>query len=130
MWLSSFVANAMYMGGQEMRKVLERDNATIRRNLDKVRKRKRNSAEIVFVYSGNAVFSSLSFFLPALLQLVFYYGATDRWCPVQYYHDIKRDFPDGDFRLCENGFRHAFVLDAAEAVAKLVVEWTRGDLRT
>lgn len=36
--LSVFVANAMYMGSQEMRKVLERDNVTIRKNLDKVRK--------------------------------------------------------------------------------------------
>ncbi|XP_074548941.1 lipid droplet-associated hydrolase [Halichoeres trimaculatus] len=90
-------ANAMYMGGQEMRKVLERDNETIRNNLEK---------------------------------LIFYYGATDHWCPVQYYHDIKQDFPLGDFRLCENGFRHAFVLDTGREVATMVVEWIRGDLRT
>lgn len=32
-----FVANAVYMGGQEMRKVLERDNITIKKNLEKVR---------------------------------------------------------------------------------------------
>ncbi|XP_057715329.1 lipid droplet-associated hydrolase isoform X2 [Corythoichthys intestinalis] len=74
-------ANAVYMGGQEMRKVLERDNMTIKKNLEK---------------------------------LIFYYGATDHWCPVQYYHEIKKDFPTGDFRLCENGFRHAFVLDAGK----------------
>ncbi|KAF7654324.1 hypothetical protein LDENG_00071090 [Lucifuga dentata] len=95
--LSRCAANAMYMGSQEMRKVLERDNMTIRKHLDK---------------------------------LVFYYGATDHWCPVQYYHEIKRDFPNGDFRLCENGFRHAFVLDAGKEVAKMVVEWVRGDLKT
>ncbi|XP_051797289.1 lipid droplet-associated hydrolase isoform X1 [Acanthochromis polyacanthus] len=89
--------NAMYMGGQEMRKVRERDNITIKKNLDKI---------------------------------IFYYGATDHWCPIQYYHDIKRDFPHGDFRLCENGFRHAFVLDAGRDVAKMVVEWIRGDLTT
>lgn len=90
-------ANAMYMGGQEMKMVLDRDNATVKKHLKK---------------------------------LIFYYGATDHWCPVEYYHDIKRDFPDGDFRLCENGFRHAFVLDAGREVAKMVVEWIRGDLRT
>lgn len=28
----------MYMGGQEMRKVLERDNITIKKNLEKVGK--------------------------------------------------------------------------------------------
>ncbi|CAN9502026.1 unnamed protein product [Ophioblennius macclurei] len=90
-------ANAMYMGAQEMREVLERDNTTIKNNLNK---------------------------------LIFYYGATDHWCPVQYYHDIKRDFPQGDFRLCENGFRHAFVLDAGREVARMMAEWIRGDLRT
>ncbi|XP_051252257.1 lipid droplet-associated hydrolase [Dicentrarchus labrax] len=90
-------ANAMYMGGQEMKKVLERDNVTINKNLGK---------------------------------LIFYYGATDHWCPVQYYQDIRRDFPHGDVRLCENGFRHAFVLDSGRDVAKMVVEWISGDLRT
>ncbi|XP_038585596.1 lipid droplet-associated hydrolase [Micropterus salmoides] len=90
-------ANAMYMGGQEMRKVLERDNITIKKHLEK---------------------------------LIFYYGATDHWCPVQYYHEIKEDFPCGDFRLCENGFRHAFVLDAGTEVAKMVAEWISGELRT
>uniref|UniRef100_A0AAY4AYP3 Lipid droplet-associated hydrolase n=1 Tax=Denticeps clupeoides TaxID=299321 RepID=A0AAY4AYP3_9TELE len=70
-----FSANAMYMGSQEMRMVLDRDDSTIKKNLNK---------------------------------LLFYYGATDHWCPVQYYHDIKRDFPSGDFHLCERGIRHAF----------------------
>ncbi|CAL1576053.1 unnamed protein product [Knipowitschia caucasica] len=90
-------ANAMYMGGQEMKKVLERDNATITKHLNK---------------------------------LIMYYGATDHWCPVEYYHDMKRDFPHGDFRLCEKGFRHAFVLDAAVDVAEMVAEWITPDLRT
>lgn len=90
-------ANAMYMGGQEMKIVLGRDNATIKKHLNK---------------------------------LIFYYGATDHWCPVEYYHDIKRDFPDGDFRLCERGYRHAFVLDAGAEVAEMVVEWISAELRT
>nr|XP_057933589.1 lipid droplet-associated hydrolase isoform X2 [Doryrhamphus excisus] len=90
-------ANAVYMGGQEMRKVLERDNLTIKKNLEK---------------------------------LLFYYGASDPWCPVRYYDDIKMDFPTGDFRLCENGFRHAFVLDAGREVAEMVAEWIKSDVRT
>lgn len=90
-------ANAMYLGGQEMRKVLKRDDTTIGKHLDK---------------------------------LIFYYGATDHWCPLQYYHEIKQDFPLGDFRLCENGFRHAFVLDAGREVAEMVFEWIREDLRS
>uniref|UniRef100_A0A3P9HEQ8 Lipid droplet-associated hydrolase n=1 Tax=Oryzias latipes TaxID=8090 RepID=A0A3P9HEQ8_ORYLA len=82
-----FLANSMYLGGQEMRMVLERDNTTIEKNLDK---------------------------------LIFYYGATDHWCPVKYFYDIRRDFPHGDFRLCEKGFRHAFVLDVGREVANMV----------
>lgn len=49
---------------------------------------------------------------------------------MHYYHDIKRDFPLGDFKLCENGFRHAFVLDAGREVAEMVFEWIREDLRS
>ncbi|KAJ8287534.1 hypothetical protein COCON_G00001930 [Conger conger] len=85
-------ANGMYMGGQEMRQVLGRDDPTIRQNLDK---------------------------------LIFYYGATDRWCPVQYYQDIRADFPSGNIQLCGKGYRHAFVLDAGREVAAMVTEWVR-----
>uniref|UniRef100_A0A3B3IF61 Lipid droplet-associated hydrolase n=1 Tax=Oryzias latipes TaxID=8090 RepID=A0A3B3IF61_ORYLA len=92
-----FLANSMYLGGQEMRMVLERDNTTIEKNLDK---------------------------------LIFYYGATDHWCPVKYFNDIRRDFPHGDFRLCEKGFRHAFVLDVGREVANMVAEWIYSSLRT
>ncbi|GAA6108657.1 lipid droplet-associated hydrolase isoform X2 [Tachysurus ichikawai] len=89
-------ANAMYMGSQEMRMVLDRDNLTIQQHLDK---------------------------------LIFYYGATDHWCPVQYFQDIRRDFPDGDVRLCERGLRHAFVLDAGEEMASMITVWIHDDLR-
>lgn len=64
-----------------------------------------------------------------IFQIIFYYGATDHWCPVCYYYDIRKDFPHGDLRLCERGFRHAFVLDAGSDVAKIMVEWIRADLR-
>ncbi|KAI1895135.1 hypothetical protein AGOR_G00103180 [Albula goreensis] len=63
-----------------------------------------------------------------LEKLIFYYGATDQWCPVQYYHDIKREYPDGNIRLCGKGYRHAFVLDAGKEVASMVVEWIREDV--
>ncbi|XP_056420258.1 lipid droplet-associated hydrolase isoform X2 [Hyla sarda] len=83
-------ANGMYLGSQEMVKVVERDNATIKQHLNK---------------------------------LIIYYGATDRWCPVQYYEDIKKDFPKGNIWLCNKGYRHAFVLDSSKEVASLVVTW-------
>ncbi|XP_076834036.1 lipid droplet-associated hydrolase isoform X2 [Brachyhypopomus gauderio] len=89
-------ANAMYMGSQEMRLVLGRDNSTIRKHLHK---------------------------------LIFYYGANDHWCPVEYYHDIRKDFPDGDIRLCEQDFCHAFVLDTGKEMASMTSEWIRDDLQ-
>ncbi|XP_072263588.1 lipid droplet-associated hydrolase [Pyxicephalus adspersus] len=81
--------NAMYMGSQEMLKVLERDDVTIKNNLNK---------------------------------LIFYYGASDHWCPVQYYKDLKKDFPDGDIWLCSRGIRHAFVLDSSKEVASIIID--------
>uniref|UniRef100_A0A3B5KT09 Lipid droplet-associated hydrolase n=1 Tax=Xiphophorus couchianus TaxID=32473 RepID=A0A3B5KT09_9TELE len=87
--------NSMYLGGQEMRMVQERDNVTIQKNLD---------------------------------RLIFYYGATDHWCPVSYFQDMRRDFPHGDIRLCERGVRHAFVLDAGQDVAQMVAAWIGGSL--
>lgn len=83
-------ANAMYLGSQEMVKVIERDNATITQYLSK---------------------------------LIFYYGAEDSWCPVQYYEDIRKDFPKGNIWLCDKGYRHAFVLDSGKEVASLVINW-------
>ncbi|XP_053317042.1 lipid droplet-associated hydrolase [Spea bombifrons] len=86
-------ANAMYMGSQEMVKVVERDNRTIKENLSK---------------------------------LFFYYGATDNWCPVQYYEDMKKEFPEGSILLCEKGIRHAFVLDSSKDVASMITHWLKG----
>ncbi|XP_015265563.1 PREDICTED: lipid droplet-associated hydrolase [Gekko japonicus] len=63
-----------------------------------------------------------------LKKLTFYYGATDLWCPVQYYEEMKAEFPDGDIRLCEKGIRHAFVLEASKEVAAMVTEWVQDDL--
>ncbi|XP_048355048.1 lipid droplet-associated hydrolase isoform X2 [Sphaerodactylus townsendi] len=63
-----------------------------------------------------------------LKKLTFYYGAADQWCPVQYYEEMKMEFPDGDIRLCEKGIRHAFVLEASEEVAAMITEWLQDDL--
>ncbi|XP_019392886.1 PREDICTED: lipid droplet-associated hydrolase isoform X2 [Crocodylus porosus] len=63
-----------------------------------------------------------------LKKLIFYYGTADGWCPQQYYEEIKMDFPDGDIRLCERGFRHAFVLDASKEMAAMITHWLQDDL--
>ncbi|XP_075057479.1 lipid droplet-associated hydrolase isoform X2 [Mixophyes fleayi] len=83
-------ANAMYMGSQEMVKVMERDSETIKQNVNK---------------------------------LIFYYGAKDAWCPVQYYEDIRKDFPKANILLCDKGIRHAFVLDSGKEVAAMIISW-------
>ena len=53
-------------------------------------------------------------------KLTFYYGADDRWAPVDFYKEMKERFPEGDIRLCGHGFPHDFVVDSSEAVAGLV----------
>ncbi|XP_072354972.1 lipid droplet-associated hydrolase isoform X1 [Scyliorhinus torazame] len=88
-------ANAMYMGSQEMMQVMQRDDSTIRRCLDK---------------------------------LIFYYGSNDHWCPIKYYEDMKRSFPDGIIHLCQKGIRHAFVLDANREMAEMLIDWLCTDL--
>ncbi|XP_032998845.1 lipid droplet-associated hydrolase [Lacerta agilis] len=63
-----------------------------------------------------------------LKKLTFYYGNQDSWCPRQYYEEMKRDFPDGDIRLCEKGLKHAFVLDSGEEMAAVLADWVQDDL--
>ncbi|XP_078069201.1 lipid droplet-associated hydrolase isoform X2 [Mustelus asterias] len=88
-------ANGMYMGSQEMIQVVQRDDSTIGRYLDK---------------------------------LIFYYGHNDHWCPIEYYEDMKRSFPDGTIHLCQRGIRHAFVLDANVEMAQMLIDWLCTDL--
>lgn len=57
--------------------------------------------------------------------LSFYFGKEDRWCPQEYYRDLKGRFPEGDIRLCEEGYSHAYVLDASPEMADIVWDWTQ-----
>ncbi|XP_039605719.1 lipid droplet-associated hydrolase [Polypterus senegalus] len=112
-------ANAMYMGSQEMVQVMDRDNATIQENQEKLANAMyMGSQEMVQVMDrDNATIQENQ------EKLIFYYGENDNWCPVQYYEEIKRDFPKADIRLCNKGIRHAFVLDAGRDVALMMTEW-------
>ncbi|XP_071439110.1 lipid droplet-associated hydrolase [Hetaerina americana] len=56
-------------------------------------------------------------------KLNFYYGTTDRWCPVKYYHDIKCEIPKVKAELCKIGYRHAFVLNDPTEMAYIVADW-------
>lgn len=61
-------------------------------------------------------------------QLSFYYGKTDGWCPVKYYEDMKKDFPEGNIYLCEKGIPHAFVLGFNQEMATIVADWINNNL--
>lgn len=89
------LANAAYLGGQEMIRVVKRDDGIIKELLPK---------------------------------LTFYYGKTDGWCPVNYYEDMKRDFPEANIHLCEKGIPHAFVLGFSQEMAAMVADWINNSL--
>ncbi|XP_036737624.1 lipid droplet-associated hydrolase isoform X1 [Manis pentadactyla] len=89
------LANAAYLGSQEMVEVVKRDNGTIKEHLSK---------------------------------LTFYYGTIDAWCPKEYYDDMKKDFPEGDIRLCEKKIPHAFILHFYQEMADMVADWLKDDL--
>ena len=63
-----------------------------------------------------------------LPKLLFYYGAKDGWCPVDFYYDAKALFPEGDIRLCKRGIDHAFVLESSELMADLVWNWMKEEI--
>ncbi|KAH3740223.1 lipid droplet-associated hydrolase-like [Dreissena polymorpha] len=57
--------------------------------------------------------------------LSFYFGSTDRWCPLQYASELKALFPTGDIRMCERGYSHAYLIDASPQMADIVYEWVK-----
>ncbi|XP_071853859.1 lipid droplet-associated hydrolase-like isoform X2 [Apostichopus japonicus] len=63
-----------------------------------------------------------------LSKLIFYYGQTDKWCPVEFYEEMKNRFPDGRIVMDDRGMSHAFCLRASREMAELIWEWTRKDL--
>ncbi|XP_071940911.1 lipid droplet-associated hydrolase-like isoform X2 [Antedon mediterranea] len=63
-----------------------------------------------------------------LSKLCLYYGTSDRWCPVQYYSEIKEHFPDGDIRLCKEGMEHAFCLTSSTKMASVMWPWIKDDI--
>ncbi|XP_068420654.1 lipid droplet-associated hydrolase isoform X1 [Eschrichtius robustus] len=63
-----------------------------------------------------------------LSKLTFYYGTIDAWCPKEYYEDMKKDFPEGDIRLCEKKIPHDFILYFYQEMADMVADWLKDDL--
>lgn len=82
--------------------------------------------DLSYLYGEGLAFSNKVFCL--VFQLTFYYGTIDRWCPKEFYEDIKKDFPEGDIRLCEKKLPHAFVLHSYQEMADMVADWLKADL--
>ncbi|KAG9327704.1 hypothetical protein KVV02_006408 [Mortierella alpina] len=56
-------------------------------------------------------------------KLVFYYGKTDEWSPIENYYEMRDKFPKCKSYLCDKGMAHAFVLGHGEAMGLLVGAW-------
>lgn len=86
----SLMSNALYMAASEMEHVKHMDS------------------DMISVINKNVD------------KLTFYYGADDKWAPVEFYKTMKGRFPDADIRLCESGYPHDFVLDSSLEMAAVV----------
>ena len=64
-----------------------------------------------------------------LKKLWFYYGSCDHWCPVEYYIDMKKRFPQADITLCDGGFKHAFCLESSVPMAERVWKYLKQNIK-
>ncbi|KAI9106320.1 hypothetical protein DFS34DRAFT_59069 [Phlyctochytrium arcticum] len=56
-------------------------------------------------------------------KMVFYYGTTDGWVPVEHYEDMKQRFPKAEIYLCRDDLPHAFVMGYADIMGAKVAQW-------
>jgi len=82
-----------------------------------------NSLELYYEEANTVVDLDLDFIQANVSKLRFYYGTTDAWVPLSYYHEMKEVFPEGDIHLCEEGYEHAFVIQNSEEMALVVWGW-------
>ena len=61
--------------------------------------------------------------------LKFYYGTTDGWVPVSYYHEIKQKVPGIDAELDDKKIDHAFVLRSSNEMGRVVAKWIKNNRR-
>ncbi|ODM95532.1 Lipid droplet-associated hydrolase [Orchesella cincta] len=55
-------------------------------------------------------------------KLYFYFGTTDGWCPLTFVDEMKERFPKLEYKVCENGYVHAFVLENNIGMADFLCE--------
>ncbi|XP_071524363.1 lipid droplet-associated hydrolase [Panulirus ornatus] len=56
-------------------------------------------------------------------EIVFYYGATDGWCPRVYRDELMLKVEGLHAILCKNGYQHAFVMEHSEPMGEILFEW-------
>lgn len=57
----------------------------------------------------------------------FYYGTTDSWCPLEFYHQLKSSVPTLNAVICEKNYEHAFVLYSSVEIGEIIAQWMRKD---
>lgn len=82
-----------------------------------------NTLELYYEEANTVVDLDLDFIQTNVSKLRFYYGTTDAWVPISYYHEMKETFPEGDIHLCEEGYEHAFVIQNSEEMALVLWGW-------
>lgn len=63
-----------------------------------------------------------------LPRITMYCGATDRWCPMSYYHMMCKRFPDCEIILDDEELRHAFVIGGSAIVGNKSWTWLKRSL--
>lgn len=71
--------------------------------------------EQVYDLDVNALKSNLD-------KLFFYFGTTDGWCPLSYAENMKTILPGMNFKICDKGFEHAFVIKSSSEMAAITCD--------
>ncbi|TRY73626.1 hypothetical protein TCAL_03324 [Tigriopus californicus] len=62
-----------------------------------------------------------------LPRIRFYFGTIDRWCPMEYCHQLKARLPQADVVICERKIEHAFVIHSSHEMGKILTQWYKDD---
>ncbi|KAJ3276813.1 hypothetical protein HDV01_002867 [Terramyces sp. JEL0728] len=58
-------------------------------------------------------------------KLIMYYSQDDGWVPMDYYHEIRSEFPNVEMYLCEEGMDHAFITHHSNAMGVKMAGWIK-----
>jgi len=58
-------------------------------------------------------------------KFVAYFGQDDRWAPLAFLYTLKTKFPECNWRVCNRGMPHAFVLEHGREMAEVMEDWLK-----